>query len=91
MGAQNPPPQEPRRQTRAEARVARLAELKRHLAPAGAIWVVSLKGKAARVKDVDVMRAAKAAGLVDNKVCGFSATHTALKLVIPVVERGGRR
>lgn len=74
-----------------EAELACLAELKRHLAPAGAIWVVSLKGKAARVKDVDVMRAAKAAGLVDNKVCGFSATHTALKLVIPVVERGGRR
>lgn len=70
-----------------DAELARLAELKRHLAPAGAIWVVSLKGKAARVKDVDVMRAARAAGLVDNKVCGFSATHTALKLVIPVAAR----
>ena len=55
--------------------------------PTGAIWVVSLKGKAARVKDVEVMRAGKAAGLVDNKVCGFSATHTALKLVIPVAAR----
>jgi hypothetical protein len=71
-----------------EAELARLAELKRHLAPTGAIWVVSLKGKAARMRDVDVMRAAKAAGLVDNKVCGFSATHTALKLVIPVAARG---
>ncbi|MBL9202023.1 MAG: DUF3052 family protein [Opitutaceae bacterium] len=71
-----------------EAELARLTELKHHLAPTGAIWVVSLKGKAARVKDVDVMRAAKAAGLVDNKVCGFSATHTALKLVIPVAARG---
>ncbi len=71
-----------------EAELARLAELKRHLAPTGAIWIVSLKGKAARVKDTDVMRAAKAAGLVDNKVCGFSATHTALKLVIPVAARG---
>ncbi|MBI5766694.1 MAG: hypothetical protein HZA93_02795 [Verrucomicrobia bacterium] len=38
--------------------------------------------------DVDVMRAAKAAGLIDNKVCGFSATHTALKLVIPPAARG---
>jgi hypothetical protein len=69
------------------AELSRLADLKRHLAPTGAIWVVSLKGKAARIKDVDVMRAAKAAGLVDNKVCGFSATHTALKLVIPVASR----
>ncbi len=71
-----------------ESELARLAELKRHLAPTGAIWVVSLKGKAARVKDTDVMLAAKATGLVDNKVCGFSATHTALKLVIPVSARG---
>ena len=70
-----------------EADLAKLAALKRHLAPTGAIWVVSLKGKAARVKDVDVMRAGKAAGLVDNKVCGFSATHTALKFVIPLAAR----
>jgi hypothetical protein len=71
-----------------EAELARLAALKRHLAPAGAIWVVSLKGKAAHIKDTDVMRAAKAAGVVDNKVCGFSATHTALKCVIPLAARG---
>jgi hypothetical protein len=69
------------------AELARLAALKLHLAPTGAIWVVSLKGKAAQIKDVDVMRAAKSAGLVDNKVCGFSATHTALKLVSPVAAR----
>ena len=61
--------------------------LKKHLAPAGAVWVVSLKGKAARIKDTDVMAAARAAGLVDNKVCSFSATHTALKLVIPRAAR----
>jgi len=48
---------------------------------------VSLKGKAARLKDVDVIAAAKAAGLVDNKVVGFSDTHTSLRLVIPV-DRG---
>lgn len=63
-----------------EAELARLAVLKRLLAPKGAIWVVSLKGKAARVKDAEEMRADKAAGLVDNKVCGFSAIHTALNL-----------
>jgi hypothetical protein len=64
-----------------------LAKLKTHLQPAGAIWVVSRKGKEATVKDVDVMRAAKAAGLVDNKVCSFSETHTALRLVIPRAQR----
>jgi Protein of unknown function (DUF3052) len=70
-----------------EAELAKLAALKKHLVPAGAIWVVSPKGKAARVKDTDVMRAAKTAGLVVTKVCGFSATHTALKLVIPAASR----
>lgn len=67
--------------------LAKLKTLRKSLQPAGAIWVVSLKGKAARIKDTDVMRAARAAGLVDNKVCSFSATHTALKLVIPKDQR----
>ncbi len=64
-----------------------LARLKAYLVSNGAIWVVSLKGKAAKIRDVDVMSAAKAAGLVDNKVVSFSATHTALRLVIPVNQR----
>ena len=64
-----------------------LERLKASLKPDGAIWVVSLKGKAARIKDVDVIAAAKAAGLVDNKVVGFSDTHTSLRLVIPVERR----
>lgn len=69
------------------ADLAKLKTLKAHLQPAGAIWVVSRKGKEATIKDVDVMRAARAAGLVDNKVCSFSVTHTALKLVIPKAAR----
>ena len=64
-----------------------LARLKTYLVSNGAIWVVSLKGKAAKLKDVDVIAAAKAAGLVDNKVVSFSATHTALRLVIPLDRR----
>jgi hypothetical protein len=62
-----------------------LAELERigavlsMLKPAGAVWIVSLKGKHAPLKDVDVMAASKAAGLVDSKVCAFSDTRTALK------------
>jgi hypothetical protein len=69
------------------AQLAKLKSLKSRLQPAGAIWVVSLKGKAAVIKDTDVMKAARSAGLVDNKVCSFSPTHTALKLVIPKHQR----
>lgn len=65
------------------AELARLSVLKRSLQAAGAIWVVSLKGKTAKIRDTDVMQAAHRVGLVDVKVCSFSATHTALKLVIP--------
>ena len=64
-----------------------LARLKTYLVSNGAIWVVSLKGKAAKIKDVDVIAAAKAAGMVDNKVVSFSETHTSLRLVIPVDKR----
>jgi hypothetical protein len=53
------------------------------LADKGALWVVSRKGKAATLKDVEVMAAVKAFGLVDNKVVAFSATLTALRFVRP--------
>src|SRR5512142_2290549 len=64
-----------------------LDRLKDYLTPNGAIWVVSLKGKAAKIKDTDVISAAKRSGLVDNKVVSFSETHTALRLVIPLANR----
>jgi hypothetical protein len=67
--------------------LAPLESLARRIRPNGAIWVVSRKGKAATVRDVEVIDAARAAGLVDNKVVSFSATHTALRLVIPVARR----
>jgi hypothetical protein len=51
------------------------------LSETGALWVVSKKGKAATVKDTEVMAAAKTHGLVDNKVVAFSASHTALRFV----------
>ena len=74
--------------------LARLPELRDAIKPAGAVWVVSPKGKSMlevpegeRVRDVDVMAAAREAGLVDNKVVSFSPTRTALKLVIPKAQR----
>ena len=61
--------------------LAGIGALVPRLAEPSALWVVSLKGKAARVKDTQVMAAAKAHGLVDIKVCAFSDTRTALKFV----------
>ena len=61
------------------AELDRIAELVPMLAERGALWIVSLKGKLLKVKDVEVMAAAKAHGLVDNKVCAFSDTRTALR------------
>ena len=67
--------------------LAVLADLRPQIRPAGAIWVVSRKGRAATIRDVEVMAAARDAGLVDNKVVSFSPTHTSLRLVIPVALR----
>ena len=64
-----------------------LARLRALIRPNGAIWVVSRKGRAATIRDVEVMAAARAAGLVDNKVASFSDTHTSLRLVIPIADR----
>ena len=64
-----------------------LPALRTKLKPNGGIWVVHRKGKQATLRDVDVFKAAKAAGLVDNKVASFSATHTAECLVIPLAKR----
>lgn len=66
-----------------EAELKKLESLRNYLKPDGAIWLVSLKGKLAKIRDVQVIAAAKAAGLVDNKVVAFSETHTSLRLVIP--------
>ncbi len=61
------------------ADLARIPKLIPMLAERGALWIVSLKGKLLRIRDVEVMAAAKAHGLVDNKVCAFSDTRTALR------------
>ena len=67
--------------------LAALADVRPRLRLTGAVWVVSRKGKAATLRDVEVMAAARDHGLVDNKVVSFSASRTALRLVIPVALR----
>lgn len=70
-----------------EAQLSGLPNLRRRIRPNGAIWVISKKGRAATVRYGDILVAAQASGLVDNKVASFSDTHTALRLVIPVALR----
>ena len=67
----------------AEAREAldRLPDLHTSLKSGGAIWVVYPKGQK-HITEAHVLAAGRASGLVDVKVAGFSATHTALKFVI---------
>jgi hypothetical protein len=66
--------------------LSRLAALSRSMQRNGAIWVVYPKGQK-HIREIDVINAGKATGLVDNKVCSFSATHTGLRFVIPVARR----
>jgi hypothetical protein len=69
-----------------EAQLTRLTALKGSLKPNGALWIIRPKGRP-EISERASMAAGKAAGLVDVKVVGFSATHTAEKFVIPVSQR----
>jgi hypothetical protein len=51
-----------------------------------ALWVVYPKGLKS-ITEMDVIGSGRRAGLKDVKVVGFTATHTALKFVIPLVKR----
>ena len=69
------------------AALSRVAALSKRLDPAGALWIVRPKGKETSITEDATRRAGLAAGLVDVKVAAFSATHSALKFVIPVAKR----
>jgi hypothetical protein len=64
----------------------KLAALRKDMKKGCAVWVVFPKGTC-RIRETDVIEVARQAGLVDIKVVKFSDTHTALKLVIPLVRR----
>ena len=53
---------------------------------AAALWIVYPKGQK-HITENDVLAAGRKVGLKDVKVVGFSATHTALKFVIPLDKR----
>jgi hypothetical protein len=69
-----------------KARLEQIKRLSTFIKKNGAIWVVYPKGQK-HITELDVLSAGRKAGLKDVKVVGFSATHTALKFVIPVDKR----
>jgi hypothetical protein len=68
--------------------IARIARAAAHLRPNGALWVFHPKGRGARPNAGEVRAAGLAAGLVDNKICAYTDSHTALRFVIPLAHRG---
>ncbi|MGO9516834.1 MAG: hypothetical protein ACLPND_07310 [Candidatus Korobacteraceae bacterium] len=68
------------------ADLARVERLIQSLIRNGALWIVYPKGRP-EITELHVLSAGRAAGLVDVKVVSFSATHTALKFVIPKASR----
>jgi hypothetical protein len=67
--------------------LASLPTLRDHLDPDGMLWLIAPKGKSSPVPEAMLRQAFLAAGLVDVKVAAYSATHTAVKVVIPRASR----
>ena len=65
---------------------SQIRPLTKSLKKTGGLWIVYPKGQK-HITEKDVLGAGKKAGLVDVKVVGFSATHTALKFVVPLSSR----
>jgi hypothetical protein len=64
-----------------------LPTLRRLIKENGAIWVLRVKGRARTLGEVEVIEAARTAGLVDNKIASFSDRLAAMRLVVPVALR----
>jgi hypothetical protein len=63
-----------------------VTKIAKSLKGATALWIVYPKGQKT-IAENDVIAAGRKAGLKDVKVVGFSATHTALKFVLPLEKR----
>jgi len=62
--------------------LAQIPKLRAALTPKGALWIVYPKG-VPQIREIEVIQAARAAGLKDVKVASFSRSHTALRFVRP--------
>ena len=73
---------------RADEITATLRASKLNLQPSGGIWLISAKkGGEPYLPDRVLIPLGLAAGLVDNKICSISDTHTAMRFVIRRSER----
>ncbi len=63
-----------------------LPKISKSMKGAAALWIVYPKGQK-HITENDVLSAGRKVGLKDVKVVGFSATHTALRFVIPLSGR----
>jgi len=63
-----------------------VTKIAKSLKGATALWIVYPKGQKT-ITENDVIAVGRKAGLKDVKVVGFSATHTALKFVLPLIKR----
>src|SRR5580704_10400527 len=66
--------------------LAGISKISKSMQGATALWIVYPKGQT-QITENDVLAAGRKSGLKDVKVVGFSATHTALKFVIPLSKR----
>jgi len=69
-----------------EKELARATNIAKVMRGSTGLWIVYPKGRK-EISENDVLRIGRKAGLKDVKVVGFSATHTALKFVVPVEKR----
>jgi hypothetical protein len=72
--------------TDSKAELAATSKIAKTMQGATALWIVYPKGQK-QITENDVLATGRKSGLKDVKVVGFSATHTALKFVIPVSDR----
>lgn len=63
-----------------------VAKIAKTVKGATALWIIYPKGQKT-ITENDVIAAGRKTGLKDVKVVGFSATHTALKFVLPLDKR----
>jgi hypothetical protein len=67
--------------------LARIPVAALHLKSNGRLWIFHPKGKGASPSDAEVRAAGLGAGLVDNKISGYTESHAATQYVIPVEQR----
>jgi len=70
--------------------LSKAASIAKRMRPDAGLWIIYPKGRQ-DIREIDVIEAGRAARLKDVKVMRFSDTETALKFVIPVEDRKPRK